>query len=295
MKKILIVGGSGFIGRSLGEYLKKKKIYNIYMPSSKELNAVDEKQVENYLKRNFFDVIIHAAVHNPVTNIERKSQNMLEYSLRMFYNFERLQNYYGKMFYMGSGAEYGKQGDIIDYKEEKIGERIPDNDYGLMKYIINDSIRKSINIYNIRLFGIYGRYEEWKYKFISNICCKAIKNVPITIRQNVYFDYLYINDFCRIMEWFIENSPKYRDYNVVTGKKIDLFSLAEKVLEISNKKLPIYVCKEGLANEYSASNERLMKEIKNFNYTDVDIAIGELYDWYLIHESELDIYPLLYQ
>lgn len=295
MKKILIIGGSGFIGRSLGEYLKEKKVYDIYMPSSKELNAVDEHEVDKYIKKNFFDVIIHAAVHNPVTNTERNSKNMLEYSLRMFYNFERLQNYYGKMLYMGSGAEYGKQGHIIDYIEEKIGERIPDTDYGLAKYIINDSIRKSEKIINVRLFGIYGKYEDWRYKFISNICCKAIKNLPLTIRQNVYFDYLYINDFCRIIEWFIENNPKYKDYNVTTGKKIDLFTLAKKVLKVSKKELPIYVCKDGLANEYTASNARLMKEIKDFNYTDVDEAINELYSCYLKHESEIDIYPLLYQ
>lgn len=295
MKKILIIGGSGFIGKTLKEYLKANKDYEVYSPSSAELDVVDTVKVEKYIKSTYFDVIIHSAVHNPVSNPKRDSKNMLDYSLRMFYNFEKLQKYYGKMLYMGSGAEYGRQGNVINSIEEDIGNRIPDTEYGFAKYIINKSIRKSSNIYNLRLFGIYGRYENWRYKFISNICCKAIKDLPLTIRQNVYFDYLYIDDFCRIVEWFIKNEPKYKDYNIVTGQKIDLLSLAKKVLKISNKDLPIYVCKEGLAYEYTGNNTRLINEIKDFNFTNVDKAIEELYKYYESMKENIEIYPLLYQ
>lgn len=296
MKNVLIVGASGFIGKNLYEYLSEKKDkYNIYIPFSKELDAINEEQVNNLLEKVYFDVIINSAVHNCSANKYKDSTKMLEYSLRMFYNFEKSQNSYGKMLYFGSGAEFDKRNDIHSVKEKDFGKHIPSDDYGFAKYIIAKSIESSKNIYNIRLFGIYGKYENWQSKFISNICCKAIKNIPISIRQNVYFDYLFIDDFCKIVEWFIENKPKYKSYNVTTGKKIDLVELAQKVLKISGKNLPIYVCKEELGKEYSSNNDKLMREMVDFQFTNIDVAIKKLYDWYVENEEIIDLYPLLYQ
>ena len=154
---------------------------------------------------------------------------------------------------------------------------------------------ESKNIINLRLFGIYGKYEYWPFKFISISCCKAIKGIPISIKQNVYFDFLFIEDFCKIIEWFIFNRPIYKDYNVSTGTKIDLFTLAQKVVKVSGKNLPIYVCRNGLDKEYSSNNRRLIQEIGNFKFTDVDVAIEKLYDWYYENEGIIDLYPLLYQ
>ena len=42
MKKILILGSGGFIGRNLYEYLSENTNYSISAPSSLELNAADE-------------------------------------------------------------------------------------------------------------------------------------------------------------------------------------------------------------------------------------------------------------
>lgn len=296
MKKILIVGASGFIGKNIYEYLgSKRNEYDIYNPSSEELDATDELAVDHYLMKNYFDVIIHSAVHNSGIKKDKDSTKMLEYSLRMFYNFEKNQELYGKMLYLGSGAELDKRYAISNISEKEFGRSIPKDDYGFAKYIIAKSIKQSKNIINLRLFGIYGKYEYWPLKFISISCCKALKGIPISIRQNVYFDFLFIEDFCKIVEWFIQNKAKYRDYNVSTGKKVDLFTIAQKIVKISGKNLPIYVCKSGLAKEYTSNNGRLLKEIGDFKFTDTDTAIKKLYNWYCKNEKMIDLYPLLYQ
>jgi GDP-L-fucose synthase len=199
------------------------------------------------------------------------------------------------MLYFGSGAEFDKRGEINMINEKDAGNGIPVTDYGLYKYIINNSIQHNENIYNLRVFGLFGKYENWKRTFISGACCKALKNLPITIRQNVYFDYLYIDDFCKIVKWFINHDVKHRAYNVTSGKRIDLLTISNILKEVSQKKLPIYVCKEGLANEYSASNQRLLNEMRNFTFTPMEDAIRELYVWYKNHEEDIDIYSLLYQ
>ena len=113
---------------------------------------------------------------------------MIDYNMRMYLNFAKNHSYYGKMYYMGSGAEYDKRWNIVQATEEEAGKSIPIDDYGLMKYTVGQMIEKSANIYNFRLFGIFGYREDYGSKFISNICCKAIMGMPLSVRQNVYFD-----------------------------------------------------------------------------------------------------------
>ena len=49
--KILITGASGFVGRNVKEYLEKKnEEYEIYAPTSKELDCLDEQEVTEHCK-----------------------------------------------------------------------------------------------------------------------------------------------------------------------------------------------------------------------------------------------------
>ena len=66
------------------------------------------------------------------------------------------------------------------------------------------------------------------------------------------------------------------------------------VKKVSGKDLRIIVCKDGLANEYTASNERLRTEFPQLSFTDMEQAVEKLYRWYEEHKEELDIYKLIY-
>lgn len=294
MQSILIVGANGFVGKNLKEYFENSSAYQVLCPGKEELNAIEEDSVKNYLHRHAVDTILHTAIYNPRAGYGKNAQKELEYDLRMFFNFEKYSALYGRMFYFGSGAEYDKRSPLVQICEEDGNRSIPIGDYGFAKYIIGRQILKSKNIYNLRIFGLFGKYENWRTTFISGACCKALKGLPITIRQNVYFDYLYIHDFCRLVETFMNKELQHKEYNLVSGKRVDLLTLARLVCQISGKELPIYVCKEGLACEYTASNARILEEIGEFAYTPVDTAVRELYEWYQGQEEMIDLLSLLY-
>lgn len=295
VKKILLTGGSGFIGRNVKEYLEQKN-YDVYAPSSCQLDCIDEMAVKEHLRLNYYDVVLHFAVYGDGVDKTKDGSKSLEYNLRIFSNFAKCSTLYGRMIYTGSGAEYDKRYPIQMVREEEMAEHtIPVDQYGLMKYIANRMIETSDNIYNLRLFGIFGKYEYWKTKFISNLCCKSIKGLPLSIRKNCYFDYLWIDDFCIMLEQFMQlENPRYHVYNAVRGERIDLFSLAKIVNEIADTKQEIIICQEGLANEYTANNDRILGELPELNFTDIEKSISKLYSWYRVHQDEIDRYSLIY-
>lgn len=59
MKKILITGGSGFLGSRLAYYLKDK--YDLLLPSHGELNVSREEAVKAYIEEHQPEVVIHCA------------------------------------------------------------------------------------------------------------------------------------------------------------------------------------------------------------------------------------------
>lgn len=286
MKKILITGASGFIGKNLVEFLEEKK-YNVKKPSREELDLTDKESVESYLLKGNFDIIIHAANTNDFKYAVSSNQ-VLENNLRMFFNLERCSKLYKKMFYFGSGAEYSMEYYVPKMTEEYFDKHIPKDSYGFSKYIMSKIANRSDNIYDLRLFGVYGKYEEWKRRFISNNLCKSIKGMNMTINKNMMFDYLYIEDLCNIMEWFINNEPKYKQYNVCTGNVIDLYSIAMMINKCTGLNRSIEVYEKGWKKEYSGDNTLLLQEIGKFEFTDLETGIESLYKYYLKIEKNIN-------
>ena len=88
MKRVLITGGSGFIGRNLTVYMQNMG-YVVSAPGHQELDLLDIAIVGQYLKKGKYDVVIHAANTNMLNS---NQYDILNTNLRMFYNLEKHQN-----------------------------------------------------------------------------------------------------------------------------------------------------------------------------------------------------------
>lgn len=283
MKNILITGGSGFIGRNLVEKLSGD--VSVYSPSHKELDILDYERLSKYISDNHIDVIVHGAVHVPMFNgAEKEFFN----DMQMFLNLEKISGSVEKIIYFGSGAEYDKRYDIRMVSEESFGKTIPVTEYGLAKYTMTKIARKSENIYNLRLFGVFGRYELWQIKFISNLCCKAVFDLPLSVRKDCFFDFLYIDDLVNIVNWFIWNNPIHHDYNTCHGKPYSLLQLAQIVNDVCGKSLEINLLSEERNLDYTASNQRLINEVTSVSITPMENAIQLLYDYYKRNKNLID-------
>jgi len=277
MKTIFLTGGNGFVGRNIYEQLKNR--YRILVPLRKELDLLDEKQVNTYFNKNKIDVVIHCALVGGSRIEEHVTSSLLD-NLRIFFNLLNNKQRFSKMIHLGSGAEYDKSKPIIKIKEDDFGKTIPKDEYGLFKFLCSKFIEKEKNIVCLRVFGLFGKYEDYRYRFISNAIMNNLKGLPITLNQNVFFDYVYIDDFIKIIDFFITHKPKYKFYNIGTGKNIDILTIAKKINNIADKKSKIKVKNNGLNNEYSCNNKRLMNELKGFEFESFDKSLNKLYKWY---------------
>lgn len=287
---ILITGGGGFIGRNLVEYLSKK--HKIFAPTHKELELLDEKAVKDYFRDRKFDVVIHGAVR-PAHRNAKDHSNQLYNNLRIFFNVIRNSKAFGKMIFLSSGAVYDASQALSKVKEGDFGIRIPADEHGFSKYIIAKHIEKLDNVVELRIFGIFGKYEDYAIRFISNAICKAIFDLPITIKQNRKFDYLFIDDLLPVIDYFIENKGSLKTYNVTPDKAVELLSLAEKIKIISGKDLSIVMGNRTMGIEYSGDNSRLKNEMRTLKLTPIDPAIQKLYGWYLENRSSISKETLL--
>lgn len=270
MKRVLLTGGSGFIGRNIKGYLNS--VCNLFAPTRGELNLVSETAVRDYLCKNKIEIVIHAANPNPIKNLLDNAEKMFEDSIRVFMNLYNAKDCYERMYTLGSGAEYDKSQDITLIKEEEFGRAIPKDSYGLAKFTINKIIEQSTNQCNLRIFACYGPTDH-ESKFITHAirCCMRDEN--ITIRQNCYFDYMHVNDLAKILEYFIYHEPKYNSYNVCTGVRVSLKQIAEIVQRQMNIDNEVVLLKQGWNNEYTGSNERLLKEIGYYQFMNLEDGI----------------------
>lgn len=277
--KILITGGNGFIAKSLVEALSSK--YDISSCNRQQLDLLDFAAVEEHIKKWNYDVVIHAATYDAAPACSTKDPaKVLEDNLKMFFHLARCENYFGKMIYFGSGAEFA-----CDYWMPRMSEayfdwNVPSDQYGLSKYIMTRYALKSRKIYNLRLFGLFGKYDDWRYRYIPNSCCRAVLGMPIEMKQNRVFDFMYIDDFVTIVQHFIGHDPKNRVYNVCTGTTHDFQTLAQMIVKTSGKDLEIVAKQAGIGIEYSGSNDLLLNELSDFSFTPMQEAIDYLYQWY---------------
>ena len=239
-KKILVTGGNGFIARSLVEKLKNDDRYHVCSFNRESLDLLDARKVLDVIKEHKFDIVIHTATYDAAPRFSTKDpKQVLEQNIRMFFNIARCSQYFGKMLYFGSGAEFGRENWVPKMTEGYFDSFVPTDQYGFSKYVMSKHAEKSENIYNLRIFGVFGEFDDWRYRFISNACCKAVFDLPVVIKQNSLFDFLYIDDLIRATEWFMENKPKKHVYNICSGLAREWKTIAEEIIDISGKNLDI--------------------------------------------------------
>jgi GDP-L-fucose synthase len=205
----------------------------------------------------------------------------------MFFNLVRCKGHFGKMIYFGSGAEFGREHWKPNMAEDYFDVHVPSDQYGFSKYLMTKYAIASDNIYNLRLFGVFGKYDDWRYRFIPNICARIALDLPLAISQNRAVDLLYVDDLVKMTNWLLKAKNAKKVYNACSGRAQDYLSLVDDVLRVSGKKADLTVMQNGIGREYSGDSSLILKD-SGITLTPMPQALGELYNWYCINPGYVD-------
>ena len=276
--KVLLTGGSGFVGRNLAESLSDR--FTLFAPTHRELELLNPAAVEDFVAARRIDAVVHTAV--------RGGERILEEALRMQLNLLQLADRVDRILYFGSGAEYAKTRDLVKVKEDEAGAQIPADPYGLAKLICNDMARSRKRVVNLRLFGVYGPHEGYLYKFISNAIVKNLLGLDILIRQDVVFDYLFVDDLVPVVEHFLTSTFDFADYNVTPTESISLRELATLINRTAEQPSGIDVGMPGLNCQYTGDNTRLRAAIPTLHFTSYEEGVRRLFAFYAARRDSID-------
>jgi UDP-glucose 4-epimerase len=243
--KILVTGGTGFLGKSVVKELLKdstnevtilirnisKKIYDL------EYIVIDLCNLEKVLEKvKGFDVIYHFA-----GNVRTPDSDTLEHHYRgnVLTTFNLLQachiNKIKKFIFVSSGEVYGDFNNHLNNAIKEDGKKNPNNEYGKSKLLAEkccEQFSKSSSVFVtiIRPSYIYG-YGQNKNRLLPLLLKQALIDKKITLKP--FFggnDYIYIKDVTRgiILLGNKDSKKKIEYYNLGSGK----FTSNDKVFGI---------------------------------------------------------------
>ena len=97
-----------------------------------------------------------------------------------------------------------------------------------------------------------------------------------------------MEDVILLVKRMLREDLCFHDYNITSGKNYSLADIAEIISKISAKRNPVIFENEGLNLEYTGSNERIISQFTNFQFTDISVSLKKVYDFYIQNQSAID-------
>jgi UDP-glucose 4-epimerase len=252
MIRVLITGGKGNIATIIKNNLQKE--CDISNPSHEELDILDMVKLTEYFKNNQFDILIHTAILGG-RRTKTENYDVVYKNLLMFENLVKFADTFKMIINLDSAAIYDRQIDILDRKEQELFT-IPTDFYGFSKYIIYQRSLNYEHIYNFRIFNIFHVNEE-SDRFIKSCFLAKKNNTKITIYQDKYFDFVYEDDFVKILKYYFDNLSNslvlHKTINICYDKKYTLSEIAKKIIPHEN----IDILSNELTHNYSGDGSLL--------------------------------------
>jgi GDP-L-fucose synthase len=255
--RVLLLGGNGFVGRSIKKFLIKKKI-SFYAPSSKILNLKEIDQIENFLIKKKISHIINSAgkVGGILSNIKNQKR-LFEDNMEINYNLLKTaskQNI-ASIINIGSSCMYPK---IYENKMKEnylMSGYLEDTNfgYGLAKLVSSFYLKllkenNNLNYTTIIPCNLYGpndNFDPESSHLIAAIIEKiftATKNKEQSIEVwgdgSSKREFLYVDDLAEFVVNLLKSNLKFPDFlNIGFGTDFTVKQYYKRIINLVNPKI----------------------------------------------------------
>ena len=263
MKKIIVTGGSGFIGSNLVKFLLKKKYFVINIDkltysanpyNLKEFNKNknykffkidinDRKKISNILNRFKPSGIFNLAAETHVDRSIDEPKNFIKSNINGVYNLlEVLKKYIKnkkrkiKLIHISTDEVYGD----VNYgkRSDENFSYNPSSPYAASKACADHLIKSYIRTYKIPAIisnccNNYGP-NQFPEKLIPKLIYNIIKNKPLPIyaKGKNSREWIHVYDHCEALLKIFEKGKVGENYNVGTNQNFENISIAKKLMVI---------------------------------------------------------------
>lgn len=291
MKKIMVTGGSGFVGKNLLESLDPVK-YEIHSAAKEngvrgivnhKVDLCSRRETARLIKEIRPDILMHLAWNVKDQSYWHSLENN-KWTAASLFLAEKFFEYGGRYFiFAGTSAsyDYTKQILVEDAKME-----CPDSLYGVSKWYASRVISKMAEDANAkyleaRIFSVFGNYER-EGRLVTNTIRMLLEGKQIVNRKwPLKRDYIYIKDAVRAIIYLMENGAD-GVYNISSGRAVMLKEIVECIGQQLNKSGLIVFDYPDIDEDVPCiigCNNKLLDCGFHYDYT-LDEAIAKTIKWY---------------
>jgi len=304
MKRCIITGGSGFVGANLVRrlledghevHLLVRAHYNAWRLQTiltdihiHEVDLLDKEKLSRLVQTIQPDWIFHLAAHGAYSS-QTDLEQMVETNILGTINLVQtcLNTGFETFVNTGSSSEYGYK----DHAPLETDLLEPNSHYALTKatatmFCRYTSQSKNIPISTLRLYSVYGPFEE-PFRLMPTVILRGLKSeLPPLVKPDIARDYVYVDDV--ISAYLLTATNTHQElgsiYNVGTGRQTSLLEVVETAKRVMNIKAePQWGSMDNRSwdtNVWVSNNLQIQKQLgwrPKFNF---EQGFQQMIDWF---------------